>query len=250
MSNAASLFLPGSNLTNLIVLHGEHVSGAAFLARMWPAAIVAVLTTIGFLLVAFRTSFGAQALAADEHAPARLRAGAPAIVVATAFVLLLAAPALPVLVVGVVAVVAARTTHTRVLAAVDVRVLGLLFVLATALGGLGRWWGGPDALFDSLGRWQTGALAALAAIGFNNLPAAVLLTPDPPLHGRALLLGLNIGPNLAVTGSLSALLWLRVARSLGARPSAKTYSRIGVVLAPLTLAAALAALWVVSPGRI
>ena len=31
MSNAASLFLPGSNLTNLIVLHGEHVSGATFL---------------------------------------------------------------------------------------------------------------------------------------------------------------------------------------------------------------------------
>ena len=84
----------------------------------------------------------------------------------------------------------------------------------------------------------------------NNLPAAVLLTPDPPLHGRALLLGLDIGPNLAVTGSLSALLWLRVARSLGATPSAKTYSRIGVVLAPLTLAAALAALWLVSPGGI
>jgi Na+/H+ antiporter NhaD/arsenite permease-like protein len=53
-----------------------------------------------------------------------------------------------------------------------------------------------------------------------------------------------------VTGSLSALLWLRVARSLGATPSAKTYSRIGVILAPVTLAAALAALWLVSPGRL
>jgi arsenical pump membrane protein len=137
-----------------------------------------------------------------------------------------------------------------VLAAVDVRILGLLFVLATALGGLGRWWGGPDAFFDSLARWQVSGLAAAAAVGFNNLPAAVLLSPDPPLHARALLLGLNIGPNLAVTGSLSALLWLRVARSLGAHPSAKTYSRIGVVLAPLTLAAALAALWLVAPGRV
>jgi arsenical pump membrane protein len=77
----------------------------------------------------------------------------------------------------------------------------------------------------------------------------VLLTPDPPLHGRALLLGLNIGPNLAVTGSL-ALLWLRVVRSLGARPSAATYSRVGIVLAPLTLAASLAALRFVAPGRI
>jgi hypothetical protein len=40
------------------------------------------------------------------------------------------------------------------------------------------------------------------------------------------------------------------ARLLAATPSAKTYSRIGVVLAPLTLAAALAALWLVSPGRL
>jgi hypothetical protein len=80
-----------------------------------------------------------------------LGSGAIAIVVATALVLLLASPALPVLLVGVAAVVAARTTRARLLAAT---------------------------------------------------------------------------------------------------PSAKTYSRIGVVLAPLTLAAALAALWLVSPGRL
>jgi arsenical pump membrane protein len=250
MSNAASLFLPGSNLTNLIVLHGEHISGATFLARMWPAALVSVLTTIGVLLVCFRSSFMSAGDPPVESAAARVRVGAIAIVVATALVLLLASPAIPVLIVGVVAVVAARTTRARVLAAVDLRVLGLLFVLATGLGALGRGWSGPDSLFDSLGRWQTGAAAALAAVGVNNLPAAVLLTPDPPLHGRALLLGLDIGPNLAVTGSLSALLWLRVARSLGATPSAKSYSRIGVVLAPLTLATALAALWLVSPGRL
>ncbi len=250
MSNAASLFLPGSNLTNLIVLHGEHVSGATFFARMWPAAMVSVLTTIAVLLVAFRRSFGTPPGEAPRRARPRLGVGAPAVVTATVLVLLLAAPALPVLLVGVAALLAARTKRARVLAAVDVRVLALLFMLATTLGGVGRWWGGPDALFDSLGRWQTGALSALAAVGLNNLPAAVLLTPDPPLHGRALLLGLNIGPNLAVTGSLSALLWLRVARSLGARPSVIAYSRLGVVLAPLTLATSLASLWLLSPGRV
>jgi arsenical pump membrane protein len=250
MSNAASLFLPGSNLTNLIVLHGEHVSGAAFFARMWAAALVSVLMTIAVLLVVFRRSFGGPAAPVVEPQGARLGLGAAAVLVSAVLVLVLSSPAVPVLLVGIAAIVAARTARARVLAAVDLRVLGLLFALATALGGLGRWWGGPDALFDSLGRWQTGGLAALAAVGFNNLPAAVLLTPDPPLHGRALLIGLNIGPNLAVTGSLSALLWLRVARSLGARPSARTYSRVGVVLAPLTIAAALAALWLVAPGRL
>jgi arsenical pump membrane protein len=250
MSNAASLVLPGSNLTNLIVLHGEHVSGAVFFGRMWPAALASVLTTIAVLLLAFRHSFGDPTAPVTEPHRARLGIGAAAVLVSAVFVLFLASPALPVLVVGVVAVVATRTARARILAAVDVRVLGLLFVLATALGGLGRWWSGIDTFFDSLTRWQVSGLAAVGAVGLNNLPAAVLLTPDTPLHPRALLLGLNIGPNLAVTGSLSALLWLRVARSLGAQPSAKTYSRVGVVLAPLTLAAALAALWLVAPGRL
>src|SRR5581483_12450691 len=101
-----------------------------------------------------------------------------------------------------------------------------------------------------LGRVGTAAGAVVAAVLLNNLPAAVLLTPHAPLHPRALLLGLDIGPNLAVTGSLSAFLWMRVARNLGAAPSAATYSRIGIVLVPLSLGAALAALWLVEPGRV
>jgi arsenical pump membrane protein len=53
-----------------------------------------------------------------------------------------------------------------------------------------------------------------------------------------------------VTGSLSAFLWLRVARSVDAAPSPRTYTRIGAVLVPLSLAAAVAALWLVAPGRL
>lgn len=36
MSNAGSLILPGANLTNLIVLSREHVTGATFASRIWP----------------------------------------------------------------------------------------------------------------------------------------------------------------------------------------------------------------------
>ena len=179
---------------------------------MWSAALVSVLTTIAVLLIAFRRSLSGPTAAAREPQPARLGVGAVAVLVSTVLVLALASPAVPVLVVGIAAIAVARTARARVQAAVDVRVLGLLFVVATVLGGLGRWWGGLASLLNSLSGWETGVFAALAAVGLNNLPAAVLLTPHPPLHGGALLIGLNIGPNLAVTGSLSALLWLRVAR--------------------------------------
>jgi arsenical pump membrane protein len=56
------------------------------------------------------------------------------------------------------------------------------------------------------------------------------------------LVGLNLGPNLAITGSLAGALWLRSASAVGAKPSIVRYSKIGVVLAPVTIAAALLAL--------
>jgi len=75
----------------------------------------------------------------------------------------------------------------------------------------------------------------------ERVAAAVLLSAHPPRHPRALLIGLDLGPNLAVTGSLSAYLWLRASRQLGSRPSIAAYSRRGLLLAPAAAATALAA---------
>ena len=244
MSNAASLYLPGSNLTNLIVLHGEHVSGATFLARMWAAALAATVVTAALLALLFHRELSRPAGPAAETAAARFRVGAVAVAASAVLVVVLRSPALPVLGVGIAAILLARAPRARILAAIDLRVIPGLFVLAVLLGALGRWWHGPVSLLDSLDRWETAGVGALAALVVNNLPASVLLTPTSPVHGRALLLGLNLGPNLAVTGSLSAFLWLRVARSLGAQPSALRYTRLGIVLVPVSLAAALAALHV------
>lgn len=240
MSNAASLYLPGSNLTNLIVLHGEHASGATFFARMWTAAVVSTVVTGALLALLFRRELrAAGSIEAGDQAQLRLGVGAAAIAVATALVLATSAPALPVLATGVLATAAARVSRERIAAIVDVRVLGGLFLLAVLLGAVGRWWHGPVSLVDSVGRWPTAAIGALAAVLVNNLPAAVLLTPHAPAHPRALLLGLNLGPNLAVTGSLSAFLWLRIARSLGSAPSIVRYSQLGIVLVPVSICASL-----------
>src|SRR5207253_8716907 len=97
---------------------------------------------------------------------------------------------------------------------------------------------------------ETTALGALGAVALNNLPAAVLFSARAPAHPRALLIGLDLGPNLAVTGSLSALLWFKAARAVGARPSLRRVSRIGIVLVPCSIVAALAALRVFAPARL
>ncbi len=54
LSNAGSLLLPGSNLTNLIVLGHLHLSGAVFLSRMWLAWLAALVVTAAALAVTER----------------------------------------------------------------------------------------------------------------------------------------------------------------------------------------------------
>jgi arsenical pump membrane protein len=117
-----------------------------------------------------------------------------------------------------------------------------LFGVAVALGTLGRLWSGPAVFLSHLDLWGTAALAAVSTVLVNNLPAASLLAARTPGHPFALLIGLNLGPNLFATGSLAWLLWLRAARDAGAQPSIARASRIGAVAVPLSMAAALAVL--------
>ena len=48
----------------------------------------------------------------------------------------------------------------------------------------------------------------MPTVVLNNLPAASLLAAQAPSHPLFLVVGLNLGPNLYVTGSLAWLLWL------------------------------------------
>jgi arsenical pump membrane protein len=235
MANSASLLLPGSNLTNLLVLRHDQISGAAFAVRMLPAWLVACTLTAAFLALAYRLEDGANH--ARSGPPLRLGLGAAATLTAATLVLLLPNAALPVLALGL-----AATGLRRLRPRVDLRLLALLFALTIALGTLARAWNGPTQLLDSSGQCATAAIAALGSLLVNNLPAAVLFSSQPPPHPRALLLGLDLGPNLAVTGSLSAFLWLQAARNVNADASIKTFTKLGALLVPLTLAGALAAL--------
>jgi arsenical pump membrane protein len=176
-----------------------------------------------------------------------LRIGAGVVAVGATVLLLLLAPdpAVLVLGVGVLAVAAlvgrGRLTPARAIAALDAPVIAGLFGIAVALGTVGRSWGGPSHLLGSSDAPTTAAVATAAAVLLNNLPAAALLAARPVAHPRALLIGLNVGPNLAVTGSLSALLWFNTARRAGVRPNIATVSRVGLILVPLSIAAALLA---------
>jgi arsenical pump membrane protein len=234
-ANGASVLLPGSNLTNLIVLAHEPLSGAEVARSMALPWLVVVVLTIGFLAIRFR--LGRDGATPQPAPPLRIGVGAAASAAATGLILALHNAALPVLAVGVAAV-ALRRLRPRLSLHMPVA----LFMLAVTLGTLARRWDGPASLVDGLDGIGTAAVGALSSVLLNNLPAASLLSAQRPPHPLPLLIGLNLGPNLAVSGSLSAYLWYQAARRAGARPSLRQVSLLGLVLVPLTIAGALAAL--------
>lgn len=246
LSNAGSLILPGSNLTNLIVLGHAHLSGGDFFRRMAPAGVAAALVTAAVIALCHHRELRAPVAPDGILTRPRLGVGLGAVTAATVLVLVLRNAALPVAAVGVIAVLL-RLRPWRVGVSGAREVLGVpvlvgLFGIAVALGTLGRAWSGPASLLSHLGPWATAGVAAGGAVVVNNLPAASLLSARALTHPFSLLVGLNIGPNLFVTGSLAWVLWWRSARTTDARPSLAAAVRLGLISAPVAIAAAMAVL--------
>lgn len=246
LANAGSLLLPGSNLTNLIVLGRLHLQGTTFVEKIWPAWLASVVVTSLVLGVWFRRSLTGRRKSSSTHVHAELGVGALAISAVTVIVLLVRSPALPVFGVGAVAAAASALKH-RARASALIETLGPatlvgLFGIAVALGTAGRAWDGPAVALAHFDRFATAGFAAAASVIVNNLPAASLLSARVPPHPYSLLVGLDDGPNLTVSGSLAWLLWLRAARQAGARPSIRQATALGIVAAPLAIVAAVGAI--------
>ena len=81
----------------------------------------------------------------------------------------------------------------------------------------------------------------------NNLPAVLVLLPLAAPSGAgavlAVLVGVNIGPNLTYTGSLATLLWRRIARRHGSAPDLGEFTRLGLLTVPAALVLGVLALW-------
>ncbi len=245
LANAGSLALPGSNLTNLIVLGGQHLAGTSYVARIWPAAVVAFVSTAAGLLVLERRRLRAGPHVAVEG---RLRRRSSVLAVAAAAVLmvLLGDAALDVLGIGIalVALRAARgDADVRVVVQrVGVGVLAGLGGLAVALGTLARATSFPSSTVTHAGTWAAAGVAAVGSVLVNNLPAAAMLASRHVRAPAGLLVGLDLGPNLFVTGSLAWFVWARAIRGAAATVRVRDAVVRGASLAPLGIAAACASL--------
>jgi arsenical pump membrane protein len=264
LANSASLLLPVSNLTNLLAFAASGLAFGRFAALM----ALPWLAVIGTEYVAFRWFFTADLPAAGQPVPAvaAVAEGVPVFTLAVVavtlagFLVTSAAGVNPAwAAVGGAAILAARTlarrrtTVVKLAGSADVSflafVLGLgIVVHAVTVNGLG---GAVRPLLPSgeslPALLATAALAAVLANVINNLPAVLVLLPVAAPSGAgavlAVLLGVNIGPNLTYTGSLATLLWRRVLRQQGSGPSLREFTRLGLLTVPAGLVIAVLALW-------
>jgi arsenical pump membrane protein len=91
------------------------------------------------------------------------------------------------------------------------------------------------------------AVSAVLANLVNNLPATLILlgaiSAAGPAPILAMLIGVNVGPNLTYTGSLATLLWRRVMRAHDDEVDMARFLTLGLLTVPATLLAATVALW-------
>jgi arsenical pump membrane protein len=108
--------------------------------------------------------------------------------------------------------------------------------------------GSHDA--PALTAWASALVAGFGSNIANNLPigllsgAAIQIDSPPPLVIDAILIGVDLGPNLSVTGSLATILWLVALRREGEHVSALEFLKLGALVMPISLALAIAALFV------
>ncbi|HEY6982449.1 arsenic transporter [Reyranella sp.] len=266
IANAASFVLPISNPANL-VLYGSHMPPLLeWLPRYLPASIASIGATYVVLRWTQRKALS-RPIATGVPVPRLSRSGKVAAVgIAATAIGLIVSSALDIQL-GLLTAIAGAVTATVVLIVerkgpwdtiknIPWSVLSLvagLFVLVEALdeSGLIRLLG--EAIERTAQQaamatsWGTGLLVALGSNLINNLPAGLIassalqIAAVPDQVTRAALIGVDLGPNLSVTGSLATILWLAALRREGQRVDALAFLKIGVLVMPPALLLSLAA---------
>ncbi len=277
VANAASFALPISNPANLVVFRGRMPSLGHWMIAFGVPTLLSVSATYLALRVIFRQQLTAPQIELQSGelaqtsaqtpvlAPARLSANGRLVLAGLAAMIaaLLVASACGIdlgwptclLALSLTLLVSARAWRSPLPLLRDISwktlaLVAALFVLVDAVISVGalRW------AVDALTHAQTmpaGALAVSFAIGIgnnlvNNLPlgliagAAAQTAHLGPFLSASVMLGIDLGSNLSVTGSLATILWLIALRREGLHVSAREYLKVGLWVMPVGMLAAVA----------
>lgn len=263
IANAASFVLPISNPANLVLYGGHMPPLGAWMAAFALPSLASILVTFAVLRFTQRARIAGDCESDVTRDPLSTGGKLAMLGIGLTALLLLVVSALdielglPTALAGIataviVSLLAGRSPLTLA-RSVSWGVLPLvagLFVLVEALDRTGviAWVarGLRGMLADpTRAAAVSGTTLAFVSNAMNNLPAglvassAIAQAHPPQIVTDALLIGVDLGPNLSVTGSLATILWLQAIRREGEDVSFVAFLKVGAVAMPLALLAAL-----------
>lgn len=269
IANAASFILPISNPANLVI-YGSHLPTLLqWLPQYLLPSFVAVVVTFFMLRFTQRDALK-EKIEADIAVPSLSQGGKTALIgIATTAIILLAASArniqlgLPTAITGiltsVLVIIRAKKNIWAVIKGVSWSVLPLvagLFIIVEALQKTGLIQTLTVLLQQNIEKsipaatWASGIITAVACNLMNNLPAGLIAGNMiqaghvPEIVKSSVLIGVDLGPNLSITGSLATILWLVALRREGQEVSARTFLKFGSLIMTAALLLAIGSLWI------
>ena len=268
VANAAGFVFPISNPANLVIFDGQMPSLGMWLRIFLLPSLASISLT--FLCLRWLTRQDLrEELSAQERrvllsregklAFAGLAIGAAVLVYSSALGFPLGVPTCCAATFATVIVAwGDKGIPRKVVRGISWSVLPLvagLFVIVEALQNAGLLRLGVLGL-QALARtsaWQAKGIAAIVVAllsnGMNNLPvalmsgAAIRHAQQSSAVAHAILIGVDLGPNLSVAGSLATILWLIALRRERVEISAWEFLKVGMIAMPAALIAALLFLW-------
>jgi arsenical pump membrane protein len=272
IANAASFVLPISNPANLVVFHTGMPPLGRWLADFGVPSLLSILVTFIVLHLLFRDQLCKSIQCEIEDA--KLSGNGKLVLTGLALMIavLLSASAmkkdlglptcLAALVVTALVSIKARSNPINLAREISWATLLLvagLFVMVDAVESQGalnltqRWLAVASSLGQNVGAMVVGFAVGIANNIVNNLPLGLIAggtiqaSHTKGLMANAVLIGVDLGPNLCVTGSLATILWLLALRKdsggdMGGEKlevSFRKFLRVGAVAMPLALFAAL-----------
>jgi arsenical pump membrane protein len=264
IANAASFVLPISNPANLVVFQTGMPPLGQWLISFGVPSILSIFATYAVLRLLFRSDLRGQIETKPKPVPLTAAGKLVLAGLALMIVLLLAASAMKLdlglptciaaLAITAIISIKARQNPTRLFREISWSTLLLvagLFILVDAVEGQGAlgltagWLAWAQHLTPAAGALVVGFVVGIGNNLVNNLPlgriagATVQAAHVKGLLANAVLIGVDLGPNLSVTGSLATILWLLALRKAKLNVSFGKFLQVGLIAMPIALLAAL-----------
>jgi arsenical pump membrane protein len=264
IANAASFALPISNPANLVVFHQGMPPLGRWLISFGLPSILSIAATYAVMRAVFRKELSHRIEHEDGERPLPANGKIVLVGLALMIVVLLTASALGrdlglptcLAALAITAVVSIRARNNPYVLAKEISwgTLGLvagLFVMVDAVESIGalnltagalHW---AEGFVPAIGALVTSFVVGIGNNIVNNLPlgliagATLQATHTHGLVANAVLIGVDLGPNLSVTGSLATILWLIALRKEKLDVSFWGFLKVGIVAMPVALLASM-----------